>query len=67
MHSIKDGRPIQFIEINQDGQFSVTAQAMNILEKHQSRQLAVVAISGQVSSGKSFLSNQILKYLEPNI
>jgi hypothetical protein len=42
----KEGKPIKFVEIDQDGQFSVTPEAMSALEKHQARKLAVVAVAG---------------------
>jgi uridine kinase len=33
---------------------------MFVLEKHQSRKIAVVAVGGPFKSGKSFLSNRII-------
>ena len=54
------GRPIKFIDISEDGEFSVTAEAMYALEGHQSRKLAVVTVAGPFQTGKSYLCNRIL-------
>lgn len=55
-----NGKPIPFIEIGEDGCFSVSAYAMTALEKHQSRNVAVVSVTGPENTGKSFLCNRIL-------
>ena len=54
------GEPIKFVDISPDGQFSVTAEAMSMLEKHQARKIAVVAVAGPHKTGKSFLCNRML-------
>jgi len=50
-------RAIPFICIDNDGQFSISQEAMSTLEAHQARKLKVIAFAGPLSSGKSFLAN----------
>lgn len=59
------GQAIPFIEIIGDGHLQVSAEAMNALEKHQTRKIAVVSFCGVLASGKSFLANQLLDRIEP--
>ena len=60
---MEQGKAIKFIEISDDGEFSVTAESMFVLEKHQSRKIAVVAVGGPHKTGKSFLCNRILSHM----
>eukprot|EP00347_Sterkiella_histriomuscorum_P019169 403342679 len=63
--SQEDGRPIPFIEIDDDnGAFSVNTEAMSILEEHQKKKIVVVSIAGPYRSGKSFLGNRFLNKMK---
>lgn len=57
---LHQGQALKFVDISPDGQFSVTPEAMQALDHHQNRQIAVVAVTGPKGSGKSFLCNCIV-------
>lgn len=59
--SEEPGKAIQFIELNDEGVFSVSSEAMKLLNNwNPDKKLAVVCIAGPYRSGKSFLANRIL-------
>ena len=59
-----EGHAIPLIEVDETGKFSVNTEAMSILEEHQKKKLAVVAIAGPYRSGKSFLANRMLNRMK---
>ena len=54
------GEAIPFIQISDDGVFEVDSRAMSLLQKHDSKKIAVIAIAGSYRTGKSFLANRFL-------
>ena len=59
-----DGKAIPFIEMDDQGRFSVSTEAMAVLEEQQRKHISVVAIAGPYRSGKSFLANRFLNRMK---
>jgi AAA+ ATPase superfamily predicted ATPase len=55
---------IPFIEVDDNGEFHVTTEAMAFLEEQQRKKISVVAIAGPYRSGKSFLANRFLNKMK---
>jgi hypothetical protein len=61
MENEEKGKAIPFININADGHFEVSNEAMSLFDAwDKSKKLAVICIAGPYRSGKSFLANRIL-------
>ena len=58
--STDSGKPIPFITIDPNGHFSVSSEAMLLLENLNDKKVSVLTIAGPYRSGKSFLCNRIL-------
>lgn len=54
------GRPIPFITVNSNSQFEVSLEAMNVLQRLNSKKLASICIVGPYRTGKSFIANRFL-------
>lgn len=58
------GEAIPFINIDEDGEFSVDSQAMSMLQKYDNKKISVISIAGPYRSGKSFLANRFLNQMK---
>lgn len=53
---------LQFITVaDESGRFELNEDVISTLQNHTSNKIAVVAICGEINSGKSFLMNQFLR------
>ena len=53
-------KAIPFIEISNEGEFSVNVESMSILQSIGNKQVAPLVIGGPWRSGKSFLANRLI-------
>ena len=54
------GEPVQFIKVGKDKRFSITPEAVELLESLKGRPLGVISIVGKYRTGKSFIANRVL-------
>lgn len=59
-----EGKAIPFIEVDENYRFSVSTDAMSMLEEQRKKKIAVIAIAGPYRSGKSFLANRFLERMK---
>ena len=55
-----EGKAIPFIQIDVNGNFTVSSEAMLLLESLNQKSISVITIAGPYRSGKSFLCNRLL-------
>ncbi|CAI2384181.1 unnamed protein product [Moneuplotes crassus] len=54
------GEAIPFIQISDEGEFTVDIEAMTMLQKYDTKKIACISIAGPYRSGKSFLANRFI-------
>lgn len=60
-NNTEKGKAIPFVNIDADGLFEVSSEAMSLLDSWSNeKKLAVICIAGPYRSGKSYLANRIL-------
>jgi len=61
MEDQEPGKAIPFVNVNVDGFFEVSNEAMSLVESwNKEKKLAIICIAGPYRSGKSYLANRIL-------
>ena len=53
-------RPIQLVDIKDDGIFEITSEGISFLSSLKNQSLSVLSVTGPYRSGKSFLANLIM-------
>jgi pantothenate kinase-related protein Tda10 len=60
MEDQEPGKAIPFVNVNVDGFFEVSNEAMSLVESwNKEKKLAIICIAGPYRSGKSYLANRI--------
>ena len=57
-------RPLQLVDINEEGIFEVTSDGINFLSSLKNQKIAVLCVTGPYRSGKSFLANLIMNNMD---